>query len=123
MTFHIYIPHAPLNRYIDCLWYQQGALITARETIVPSGSIELIINLGLPHLVLNKDDFSRYDVHRDAWIAGFQTEALTIESTDSHMIGARFKPGGAYPFFGLPISELNNCVLPMDLIWGRLIGE
>src|SRR5688572_24053312 len=119
MPFLRYIPREPISRYIDCLWYQQGELAYSRETILPSGTIELIVNLGEPHNVLDKADFSKYDIHRDAWVSGFQTGYLVIESTDSHMIGARFKPGGGYPFFSFPISELNNLVLPLDLLWGR----
>jgi AraC-like DNA-binding protein len=39
------------------------------------------------------------------------------------MIGIRFRPGGAYPFFSFPISELNDSVIDLDLIWGRLVNE
>ncbi|SFF49938.1 Helix-turn-helix domain-containing protein, partial [Nannocystis exedens] len=30
----------------------------------------------------------------------------------------RFKPGGAYPFFGVPMSELTDRVVPLDSLWG-----
>jgi AraC-like DNA-binding protein len=30
-----------------------------------------------------------------------------------------FKPGGAYPFFGLPIDELADTGAPLDLLWGE----
>lgn len=39
------------------------------------------------------------------------------------MIGIRFRPGGAYPFFRFPISELSDSVIDLDLIWGRLVDE
>jgi AraC-like DNA-binding protein len=35
------------------------------------------------------------------------------------MIGARFRPGGAYPFLNLPLSELNDSVVEMELVWGE----
>jgi AraC-like DNA-binding protein len=34
-----------------------------------------------------------------------------------------FKPGGAYPFFKLPLAELHNQVLPLDVIWGNVAAE
>lgn len=34
-----------------------------------------------------------------------------------------FKPGGAYPFLHLPLSELHNEIVPMDAIWGSLAAE
>lgn len=30
----------------------------------------------------------------------------------------RFRAGGAYPFFGVPISELTDRVVPLDALWG-----
>jgi AraC-like DNA-binding protein len=39
------------------------------------------------------------------------------------MVGVRFRPGGAYPFFRFPISELSESVTELDLIWGRLVDE
>ena len=34
------------------------------------------------------------------------------------MMGIHFKPGGAYPFFGFPIAELQNSVVELEAIWG-----
>src|SRR5687767_7678626 len=39
------------------------------------------------------------------------------------MVGIRFHPGGAYPFFSFPISELSDSVTELDLIWGSLVDE
>src|SRR5947208_16545212 len=35
----------------------------------------------------------------------------------SSMMGARFRTGGAAPFFGFPISELSGNVVELELIW------
>jgi AraC-like DNA-binding protein len=34
-----------------------------------------------------------------------------------------FKPGGAYPFLQLPLSELHNQVVPLDALWGHWAAE
>ena len=34
-----------------------------------------------------------------------------------------FKPGGAYPFLRLPLSELHNQFVPLDAIWGQCAPE
>jgi AraC-like DNA-binding protein len=34
-----------------------------------------------------------------------------------------FKPGGAYRFLGLPLSELQNQVVSLDAIWGGFAAE
>ncbi len=33
-------------------------------------------------------------------------------------IHVRFKPGGAYPFFGVPLSELTDQIVPLDALLG-----
>ncbi|PTL76797.1 AraC family transcriptional regulator [Vitiosangium sp. GDMCC 1.1324] len=33
-------------------------------------------------------------------------------------IAVRFKPGGAYPFFGVPMSELTDRIVSIDTLWG-----
>ncbi len=34
------------------------------------------------------------------------------------MIGARFRPGGLYPFLGMPVVEVNDAVEETEAIWG-----
>ncbi len=36
----------------------------------------------------------------------------------SRTLAVRFKPGGAYPFFGVPMSELTNRIVSIDTLWG-----
>src|SRR6185437_977114 len=33
------------------------------------------------------------------------------------LIGVRFKPGGGFPFFGLPAGELQNCSVSLQTLW------
>jgi AraC-like DNA-binding protein len=35
------------------------------------------------------------------------------------MIGVAFKPGGGFPFVGLPAGELHNLDVSLDAVWGR----
>lgn len=124
MGYVLYQPRYPLSRFIECLWSQIGVAPYARDKILPTATIELMINLGGPHRVLNSDDFSRFELHRDSWVAGMQNSFLVTEAVaETEMVGVRFKPGGAYPFFDFPISELSDHVTAMDCIWGRLVGE
>jgi hypothetical protein len=55
---------------------------------------------------------------------GLQTGYLINEPlAETHVIGVRFKLGGASPFFALPASELHNHVVPMEVLWGRFAAE
>lgn len=41
-----------------------------------------------------------------------------VEVVPPQTVVVRFKPGGAYPFFGMPMSELTNRVVSIDALWG-----
>ena len=38
------------------------------------------------------------------------------------MIGAHFKPGGAHPFFKLPMTEFQDSVVELENVWGTRYG-
>ena len=38
-------------------------------------------------------------------------------------MGVHFRPGGAFPFFGLPMSELVDTHVELETLWGRTGGE
>lgn len=124
MGYVLYQPRYPLSLFVECLWSQIGVAPYARDKILPTATVELMINLGAPHRVLNGEDFTQFALHRDSWIAGMQNSFLVTEAVgETEMVGVRFKPGGAYPFFEFPISELSDQVIAMEAIWGRLINE
>ncbi len=114
---------APLSGYIECLWYNEIPGYRGRELILPSPYIELIINFGNPHKVLDLNDFTRFEWQRESWVAGMQTRCLVIESTSSHMIGARFKPGGAHAFLAKNITEFTDRVIPLEAVFGIAARE
>jgi AraC-like DNA-binding protein len=110
-------PRSPLNDYIKTLWWHEIPSYHGRELILPSPYIELIVNLGEPHKVFLDEELREFDWQPDAWLAGMQTHYLAIESSTSHMIGARFRPGGAHAFLEQPVSALTDRVAPLSELW------
>ena len=47
--------------------------------------------------------------------SAWQKPAATAEVS----VCAHFRPGAAYPFFGLPLRELMDEVVPLEELWGR----
>ena len=39
------------------------------------------------------------------------------------MMGVHFKPCGAFPFLGFPVSELTDKVIELDLVWGAGVNS
>jgi AraC-like DNA-binding protein len=38
---------------------------------------------------------------------------------DEPVMAVHFRPGGAFPFFGIPLSDLENAYVGLDQVWGR----
>lgn len=127
MFYYSKIPNYPLSQFVECFWLVQ---FTSKEIdfkldlILPKGEIELIISLGSPQKLLNEKDHDDITYFKKGFMSGLQKESLLIAPADeADMVGIRFKPGGLFPFIDMPVSEVTNQVVDMDLIWGPLIEE
>jgi AraC-like DNA-binding protein len=121
MIFRVAQPSAPLRPFIENFWYHEGIVCAyPMERLVPDGGIELIVDLTpTPKKIFDNTNRARATSVRRAWIAGQRSGHLIFESAQgSKMIGARFRPGGAWPFVGMPVAELNEAVVEMDVVWG-----
>ncbi len=110
-------PPAPLASHVLCLWTQsilgrQGIYV---HRVLPDACIDVVVvNNGPPTVV-------------GPWTESF----LACFRPDTTIVGARFHPGQASAFLGLPASELLNQSMPLDGIWNaaacapfaRIAGE
>ncbi|MBI4662763.1 MAG: AraC family transcriptional regulator [Verrucomicrobia bacterium] len=121
MIYLTHVPEAPLSEFVDWFWYFEGlAPSYTRERVMPHGALELIINLdSAPKRLFDREDYSKFRSFTRSWISGAQSEYLVIDAMpNSSMMGIHFKPGGAYPFFGFPMTELQDSVVELDALWG-----
>ena len=121
MIFHAHAPAPPLSHFVAQIWFCEGyAPAHEKERILPDGSIQIVINL-------RKDLTRFYDRRntneckslRGAVISGAHSEFTVIDTAEQACVmGVQFKPGGAYPFLGMPANELRNRYIPLDALWG-----
>jgi AraC-like DNA-binding protein len=126
MIHKLHFPKPPLAQFVENIWLVQGHTAdSTREKILPDGAIELIFDLDPePKTIFASEDSTKFRTVRKAWISGERTRYLIIGAArNQSMVGIRFRPAGAYPFFGFPISELSDWVTELDLIWGTLVDE
>ena len=113
--FHILPVSPPLNQWIQFVWISKGENDTTKSKILPNGVIELILNFGNKQKTLDKDSLKTDKYFKNYWVAGLQSQPIIIQSlTDTNLIGIRFLPGGAYPFFKFPVSKLSDMVVEAD---------
>src|SRR5580704_8310199 len=126
MGSYLHTPAPPLSEFVELLWLYEGYRQPhKKERLLPDGSMELVINL-------NEDCTREYDRHdaekfrtlRGSLVVGAHSEFFVIDTAEQHSVaGVHFKPGGAFPFLGLPAGELHNTLLSLQDLWGRLADQ
>lgn len=126
MIHKLHFPRPPLSQFVENFWLVQGFVADyTREKILPDGAIELIIDLDdEPKRIFESESSDQFRTVKRGWISGERTRFIIIGAhRNQQMVGIRFRPGGAYPFFRFPISELSDAVTELDVIWGGLVSE
>lgn len=122
MIVQTYTPGPPLSSFVACFWLQEGAP-PAQERALPTGTVELILNLAGDDLrVFGKGGrvpgFDQPERFKGSMICGPHSEYFVVDSAENEVVlGVHFKPGGAYPFFRLPCSDMHNRLVPLEDLW------
>lgn len=125
MRFHHYTPAAPLSDFVGLLWSYEGYLQPhKKERLLPDGSMELVINLNEDvERIYDPHDPEKFHTVRGPLVVGAHSEFFVIDTAGQYsVVGAHFKPGGAFPFIGLPASELHNALVSLEDLWGGQAG-
>lgn len=96
----------PLSKHADLLWLAEGyAQPHSCERLLPTGNMDMVLSLGGEH---------GQDV-----VSGARSRFTLLDtSRPLTLIGVRFRPGGGFPFFGVPAGELQNLSVPLETLWG-----
>lgn len=115
-------PASPLADFIEDFWlYDEYEPRHLKERILPSGTVELVINL-------RDNELRIYDRARPgvcerrsgAIVSGAYDRFFVIDTAEeASLLGVHFKPAGAFPFLGLPASELVDAHVDLETLWGR----
>jgi AraC-like DNA-binding protein len=103
------------------LCYAGGALPPALERVLPNGRTHVMVNL-------EEDEFRTYDGPDGAGLR--RTRGAVLQGPHSHsrvidtrlrrrLVSVDFGPGGASPFFSVPLSESADRLIELDRLWGR----
>jgi len=125
MFYLVHTPAPPLSDFIENLWLLSDAPLHARERIIPSGTLELVINL-------HENEFRIYEsVHTDehrrysgALVSGAYQRPFVIDTREhASVIGVHFKPSGAFPFFRESAGRLADAHVDLDTLFGASARE
>jgi len=126
MFYRRYTPMPPLSALIECLWYSEGFEGThQRERLLPNGESGIVFDLREERVRIYDADSpadatraGSFVTHAPAIFCGARTDCFVIEtSQQERVIGIQFRPGGAFPFFAMPASEVANATYSLDDLW------
>ena len=116
----IYEPNIELSEFVKRYWTLDGAKenIPLKNTIVPDGTMKLIFHYGdtYKHHSLNGE----ITILPKCFLIGQLTKPYVIEPvgvTGSFVV--QFKPNGFLPFTSIPIKEMENTAVPLDILFGE----
>lgn len=125
LFYRSYTPPPPLGDFVDRFWLCSDAPSHRRERILPSGTIELVVNL-------LEDEIRIYDPsHPDRCtrmsgtiLSGAYSRFFVIDPAQhASILGVHFKPGGAFPFLGAPAGKLADTHVDVEALWGPAAVE
>ncbi|HEY2469079.1 MAG TPA: AraC family transcriptional regulator [Terracidiphilus sp.] len=113
------IPAAPLAPSIRMLWYAQvRSAAHHRERVLPTGCVQIILNLARDFLLDCPEDRSD-DRMPPSLIVGARSVYEIVDSSDmADLIGIVFAPGGFTPFASDAAHLFSNQTVALDSIWG-----
>lgn len=124
MILSEHVPSAPLNTYIKALRYSEGPTLYQHLKMLPSPALNLMISFDGAFNCYKPEDAKPYATYTESWSIGlWNTHHILDWPRNMQLLIVDFKPGGAYPFLHLPLSELHNNIVSLDAIWGNLAAE
>jgi AraC-like DNA-binding protein len=125
MQSAVHTPAAPLSAFVANLWSLSDAPSHAKERIVPSGTLELVINLHEDEFrIYDSAESSKFQRFSGAIVSGAYDRFFVIDTAEhASVVGVHFKPSGAWPFVELPPGELARTHVDLETLWGKAARE
>lgn len=116
-------PQKLLGALVECLWYWEGAPGPhLQERLLPQAQAAMILNLRDEPIAIYEDNRGAA-YYGTAVFTGARSSCFTIDcNQQERVVGVQFAPGGAFPFFRMPMSELEDASFDMADLWGCEAG-
>jgi AraC-like DNA-binding protein len=117
------LPSGALGEWVEGLWMWEGSMATAPcETALPSGSVDLVINLETDQLRFGAADARARRVLPGAVLCGPHHRYFLIDtSLTARALGVRFKSGRIRSFLPGAAVELQDGWVAANDVWGSAV--
>lgn len=115
-------PGAPLDAHVSELLYFGDVSPHEGDRFLPAGTLELVVNLEEDEMRI--DDGAGVRRHSGAVVSGAYHSYFRVDRrARSSVLAVHFRPGGAWPFLGVPPGELTDAHVDLSDLWGARAGE
>lgn len=112
MHYFVHRPCPPLSGLVDYLWSLSDSPRHAHERILPSGTLEMVIDVS--GTLAGGRRFS------GAVVSGCFSGSFDIDTrTHAGLVGVHFRPGGAARLLGVHAGEMADRHVGLEELWGR----
>ncbi|MFQ5599552.1 MAG: DUF6597 domain-containing transcriptional factor [Candidatus Krumholzibacteriia bacterium] len=109
-SYREYAPCRELIPFVDCFWSRiahPGESAPLQHRVLPDGCVDILFDVAACRQAGGR-----------GFVVGTMTRPVVFETLgDVHLVAVRFRPGGAYPFFGLPLRELTDARVDLHELW------
>ena len=127
MVFVELRPLGGLAPFVESFGYFEERLSHGRERILPSGRLQLLVNLHEDRLRTFAGDGSVVQSVGGAAVVGARPTSTVVDTVDQRAtICVSFRHGGAFPFFTVPASSTAGGLVELEELWGghgRLVRD
>jgi AraC-like DNA-binding protein len=117
----LYRPPPPLADYVEFFghWRHRGS--NYRSRALPRGAATIVFDVGRRQQLdfYSADGNTRLTVPPAIIIGPHSASYITDIAADEPVMAIHFRPGGAFPFLGIPQGDLEDAGVGLDEIWGR----
>lgn len=111
---------APLQPFVEHIWTLAAQHGSAPQPVIADGAVDLIVRLGAAVLPLDPTPLASRIRHGEAqaYVLGPRLLPVFVQlMPDTLLVGIRFRPGGAFPFFGTALADLTDCAIGLGEFW------
>ncbi|OBA74732.1 AraC family transcriptional regulator [Mycobacterium sp. 1554424.7] len=117
----LYRPPPPLSDYVEFFGHWRHSGPSYRSRALPRGAVTIVLDVGRRQQLdfYAADGRTRLRVPPALVIGPHSGSYISDIAADEPVMAIHFRPGGAYPFLGIPLGELEDAGVGLDDIWGR----
>jgi AraC-like DNA-binding protein len=113
------IPAPPLAGFVRAFWYTRAPAVEhRRERVLPTGSVQVILNLARDFLMDCPEGELDCRVSPSLVVGARSVYEIVDTSDFAELIGIVFAPGGFAPFAGDAVDHLTNRNASLEDLWG-----